>query len=70
MDGFDAEPLDVAALEDVLARSAVNLGAVRVAEVARRIEHAPDDPRARVLVDQLEVEYDDARWSLDQLLGA
>ncbi|WP_296603495.1 response regulator [Nocardioides sp.] len=53
-----------------LAGSAANLGAVRVAEVARRIEHAPGDPGARVLVDQLEVEYDDARWSLDRLMGA
>jgi CheY-like chemotaxis protein len=53
-----------------LAGSAANLGAVRVAEVARRIEHAADAPAARGLVDRLEIEFDDARWSLDQLLGA
>lgn len=67
-DGGDEPGLRRAAHE--LAGSAANLGAVRVAELARRLEHAAGDPGAVGLVDQLALELDDARWSLDQLLGA
>ncbi|WP_446740502.1 Hpt domain-containing protein [Nocardioides sp. T2.26MG-1] len=68
-DGRDGPGLRRAAHE--LAGSAANLGAVRVADLARRIEDAAGgDAVDAVLVDRLAVELDDARRSLSEVLRA
>ncbi len=66
-DGHDGPGLRRAAHE--LAGSAANLGALRVADLARRIEGAADSGGADLaLVDRLETEFDDARRSLSEAL--
>ncbi len=67
-DGRDAAALRRAAHE--LAGSAANLGAVRVADLARRIEHAADGSTDVAIVDRLEAELADARRSLVEVLRA